>query len=125
MFRHYPLPFHRDAQPAANAALEVQRQRGDEAFWAFHDRVFARQRELDPETLAAHAEALGADPDEVRAAIREGRHDARIDADIEAVRSSGVRIGTPAVLIGDRLVMGAQPYPVFEAAVSAALEGAE
>jgi len=125
VFRHYPLPFHRDARPAANAALEVQRQRGDEAFWAFHDRVFARQRELDPETLAAHAEAVDADPDEVRAAIREGRHDARIDADIEAVRSSGVRIGTPAVLIGDRLVMGAQPYPVFEAAVSAALEGAE
>ncbi|MCA9611129.1 MAG: DsbA family protein, partial [Myxococcales bacterium] len=28
-FRHYPLPFHRDAEPAAVAALEVQQQLGD------------------------------------------------------------------------------------------------
>lgn len=125
VFRHYPLPFHRDARPAANAALEVQRQRGDEAFWAFHDRVFAQQRQLDPETLAAHARAVGADPAEVEAAIREDRHAAAIDADVEAVRASGARIGTPAVLIGDHLVMGAQPYPVFEEAVQAELTADE
>ena len=45
MWHDYPLPFHQDAMPAAEAAREVRAQRGDAAFWAFHDMVFEHQRE--------------------------------------------------------------------------------
>ena len=125
VFRHYPLPFHRDARPAAIAAIEVQRQLGDEGFWAFHDRLFQSHGGLDRDALLEHARAVGADPSRVARAIDEETHGAVVDADVLAVERAGLRIGTPAFLIGDRLLMGAQPLPAFEAAVREALDAQE
>ena len=112
VFRHFPLPFHRHAEPAAAAAIEVRRQLGDEAFWKFHDRLFAQPQDLSPETLVRHAADLGADPQAVRAAIASGAHRRAIDED----RIDGVRVGvqgTPAQFINGRPLMGAQPYEAF------------
>lgn len=117
VFRHYPLPFHADARPAATAAIEVHRQLGDEAFWAFHDLLFEDPRALGREALIARAVQVGADGDRVAAALDGGRHAQIIDADIAAVANAGLRIGTPAFLIGERLLMGAQPYEAFDRAV--------
>ncbi|HJL18195.1 MAG TPA: thioredoxin domain-containing protein [Sandaracinaceae bacterium LLY-WYZ-13_1] len=117
VFRHHPLPFHRDARPAAIAAIEVQRQLGDEAFWRFHDLLFANQRALSRDALLGYAAQVGADRDAVAAALDDETHADAVDADVTAVREAGLRIGTPAFLIGDRLLMGAQPYVAFEAAV--------
>lgn len=119
-FRHYPLPFHGQARAAATAAIEVREQLGDEAFWAFADLLFQDRDRLGPDGLLATAREVGADPDRVARAIASSAHDAVIDADVAAVRSAGWRIGTPAFLVGDRPVLGAQPYGVFEAALEAA-----
>ncbi len=116
VFRHYPLPFHRDARPTGIAALEVQRQLGDEAFWRFHDLALEAES-LGPEALVDLAARVGADRAEVEAALAEERRAEVIDADIGAVRRAGLRIGTPTFVVGSRLVTGAQPYEVFEEAV--------
>ncbi len=122
VWRNFPLPFHARARPAANAALEVFAQRGGEAFWRYHDLVFENQRSLGTEELLYYASLVpDVDLDRLREAIAEGRHDASIDADMRAVQRSGARIGTPAVFIGERLVMGAQPYAVFREAIDAEL----
>ena len=104
------------------AAVEVQRQLGDEAFWRFHDRALDA-RALDRDTLVALAAEVGAEPGAVGTAIDEERHGEVVDADLVAVRNAGLRIGTPAFLVGSRLVMGAQPYEVFEIAVREAALG--
>ncbi len=112
VFRHFPLPFHAHAEPAATAAIEVRRQLGDEAFWRMHDRLFRQPRKLSMDDLLRHATELGADPEAVRSAIQSGRHRQAIDEDRIAAVQLGVR-GTPAQFINGRPLMGAQPYEAF------------
>ncbi len=41
VYRHFPLPFHESAMPAAKASECAARLRGNGGFWAFVDAVFA------------------------------------------------------------------------------------
>ncbi|MCB9617030.1 MAG: thioredoxin domain-containing protein [Sandaracinus sp.] len=115
-FRHYPLPFHRDAEPAAVAALEVQQQLGDAGFYRYHDLLFANQRALGTDELVAYAEQIGANGNAVRAAIAQGTHDASLERDQAYVQALAVR-GTPASFINGRPVSGARPFEDFDAIV--------
>ncbi|MFK7990797.1 MAG: DsbA family protein [Sandaracinaceae bacterium] len=117
VYRSLPLPFHHDATPAAIAALEVQAQLGDEGFWRMYDHMFEVRGGLGLDALVAHAEAVGADGTRVRRAVQDETHAARVRQDLEAIVETGLRVGTPAFLIGDRVLMGAQPYATFEAAI--------
>jgi len=123
VWRNYPLPFHNDAQPAAQASLEVFSQKGDKAFWAYHDLLFQNQKALSRADLEKYAQQVGGiDMKAFKAALDSGKHKAAVDADIEAVTKAGARIGTPSFFINGKLLQGAQPYPAFKAAVDAALK---
>ncbi len=123
VWRNLPLPMHDHAELAAEAAMEVYAQGGNDAFWAFHDLLFDHQRALSPDDLEGYAEQLGAlDMVRFREALRDHRHRGAIEADVEAARATGEGLGTPAFLIGGRVVQGAQPYEVFRDAVERALE---
>ncbi len=122
VWRDYPLPFHQNAMPAAEAAREVFRQAGDRGFWAFHDLLFDHQRDLSEDRIVELAgQVRGVDARRVRAAMRDHRHRAAVEADIEAVRDAGARIGTPSFFINGRLLQGAQPYEDIAAAIDRAL----
>jgi len=123
VWRDYPLPFHKDAHPAAEAAREVFAQKGDKAFWAYHDLLFQNQKALSRENLEKFAEEIGGiDMKAFKAALDSGKHKAAVDADIAAIAKAGARIGTPSFFINGKLLQGAQPYPAFKAAIDAALE---
>ncbi len=123
IWRDYPLPFHQQAGPAAQAAREVFRQRGDEGFWAYHDLLFANQRALERANLEAYAQQVGGvNMAQFRAALDNETHKAAVEADMEAVRSAGARIGTPSFFINGRLLQGAQPFEAFKTAIDRALE---
>jgi protein-disulfide isomerase len=123
VWRDYPLPFHKDAQPAAQAAREVFAQKGDKAFWAYHDLLFQNQKTLSRENLEKLAQQVGGvDMKAFKAALDSGKHKAAVDADIAAIAKAGARIGTPSFFINGKLLQGAQPYPAFKAAVDAALK---
>jgi protein-disulfide isomerase len=125
VFRHYPLPFHRQAMPAAEAAHEAFLQGGDRAFWELHDLLFDHQRELSTERIVQLAGRVsGIDAARVREALNDHRHRDAIEADMEAIQDAGARIGTPSFFINGRLVQGAQPFSVFEAAIDRALDEA-
>src|SRR5690606_35512867 len=113
-FRHLPLPFHRHARDAAIASIEVQRQLGDEGFYRYADVLFENQDALSRPDLLRHAVTVGADPARVGAALESEEHAPVIDRDMRAIVGTGLRIGTPTFLVGDRLIMGAQPYAAFE-----------
>jgi protein-disulfide isomerase len=124
-WRNCPLPFHKHAMPAAEAAREVFVQAGDAAFWAYHDALFAYQGELEPNALVELAKKVqGVDAEKVRAAVADHRHEAAVRADLTAVVESGAAsggFGTPATFVNGRLIAGAQPYDIFEQAVERAL----
>ena len=121
VWRNYPLPFHNNAGPAAEAAMEAYAQRGDAGFWAMHDLLFENQRELGRETLERLAGEAGLDMARFRRALDEHTHQASIDADMNAVRTAGASIGTPSFFINGRLLQGAQPEAAFTAAIDRAL----
>ncbi|MBZ0115958.1 MAG: DsbA family protein, partial [Sandaracinaceae bacterium] len=93
-------------------------------FWRFHDRLFAHQDELADDELAAHAAAIGADAARVTAAIegREGMAVVRPDDRLNV--GADEQLGTPAILVGDRLLFGALPLEEFQRAVAGELERA-
>jgi len=89
-WRNCPLPFHEHAMPAAEAAQEVQTQRGSAAFWAYHDLLFAHQHELGVDSLAALAGQIeGVDSSQVRAALVDHRHAAHVKSELMGVVDAG------------------------------------
>jgi protein-disulfide isomerase len=126
VWRNCPLPFHEHALPAAEAAVEVLEQRGSKAFWAYHDQLFAHQGELGSGALVELAAAVeGVDPERVRSALTDHRHEKHVRSELMALVDSGATsngLGTPAVFINGRMIAGAQPYRVFEDAVERALQ---
>ncbi len=125
VWRDYPLPFHQQAGPAAQAAREVFAQGGSEKFWAYHDLLFQNQRALERADLERYAEQVGGiNMARFRAALDNETHKAAVEADMAAVRTAGARIGTPSFFINGRLLQGAQPFPAFKAAIDRALEEA-
>jgi protein-disulfide isomerase len=121
VWRDYPLPFHQNAMPAAEAAREVHAQLGDAAFWRYHDILFENQQSLTRENLERWAAEVGANVPRLRAALDAHTHQPAIQADMDAVTNAGARIGTPSFFINGRLVQGAQPLSAFEAAVQRAM----
>lgn len=115
VLRHNPLPYHEHAERAHAAAEEARAQRGDEAFWAMHDRLFAF-RDLSSEKLLQHARALDLDLERFELALEDGRHRARLDADLALGRTFGVS-GTPTFFINGRKLTGAKPPEAFAALI--------
>ena len=123
VWRNFPLPFHQDAMPAAEAATEVFQQKGDAKFWAYHDLLFANQRALSRADLEKYAEQVGGiDMAKFKKALDAHTHKARIQSDIDAVQKAGAQIGTPSFFINGKLVQGAQPFEAFKAAIDEALK---
>ena len=123
VWRDYPLPFHKNAQPAAQASREVFKQGGNKKFWAYHDILFQNQKGLTRANLEKFAQQVGGiDMGAFKKALDSGVHKAAVDADVAAVAKAGARIGTPSFFINGKLIQGAQPFPAFKAAIDAALK---
>jgi RNA polymerase sigma factor (sigma-70 family) len=103
--RNFPLPFHENAELAAEAALAAHEQG---KFWPMHDELFANQNTIDREHLRAMAQKLGLDVARFDQALDDGRERARVQSDIALGKRVGVR-GVPATVIGNELVPGALP----------------
>jgi len=123
VFKHNPLPFHQRAMPAAQAAVEVQRTVGDEAFWRLHDVLFENQRALEDADLQRYARQVGASGGGVARAVRQDAHRSRIQQDMDLAASIGAR-GTPTFFINGKELRGAQPLTAFEQLIDQELAAA-
>ncbi|WP_437690006.1 thioredoxin domain-containing protein [Sorangium sp. So ce176] len=124
VWKHNPLPFHKNARPAHLAAETVFQLGGAEAFWRFHGLAFANQRALTPESLEAWAAEAGVDRAAFRASFARQQHEPKIDEDLQAGKAVGVT-GTPASLINGVLVSGAHPIDKFQGVIDEQLRAAE
>jgi protein-disulfide isomerase len=122
VWRNYPLPFHQNAMPAAEAATEVFNQGGNEKFWKYHELLFANQQALTRADLEKYAEQVGGiNMAKFKAALDSNKNKASVQADMDAVDKAGARIGTPSFFINGKLVQGAQPFDAFKTAIDQAL----
>ena len=120
VFMHNPLGFHKHAEPAAQAAIEVFKEKGNDAFWKYHDLLFSNQRSLDTDSLVSFAKQVGADPKKVRAAITSHKYRKEIEEQTSLGRKVGVN-GTPAFYINGRPLSGARPLGQFKKLVQEVL----
>jgi protein-disulfide isomerase len=123
VWRHMPLPFHQYAQQAAEAAEEVLAQKGEAAFWTYHDMLFEAQSEpegLERVSLDNLADKLGLDMARFKAALDNHVHQAKVQEDIDAANKAGIN-GTPAFVINDYYLSGAQPGSAFRKLIKRAL----
>lgn len=85
---------------------------------AIHDALFRAyfvdaKNIGDPEVLVEVAASVGLPAEAAREAIEKRTHRAAVDADWEKSRQYGVT-GVPTFVMGNRGVVGAQPYEVLE-----------
>ncbi len=121
VWRHLPLPFHKRAVPAAEAALEAKAQQGNRGFWQMVELIYQSGQKLEDADLESYASKLGLNLRQFRTAMQDGRHRARITADSDVAKGAGVT-GTPAFVIGGYFLSGAQPMPKFEKLIRYALQ---
>jgi len=118
VYRHYPLPGHPNARPAAEAAACAEEQG---KFWPYHDKLFASQSKLSDADLKQDAADLGMDASKFNACVDGHKYAAKVEADMRAGQDAGVD-GTPAFFINGRLISGAQPYDAFKKMIDEELQ---
>jgi protein-disulfide isomerase len=129
VWKNDPTSFHAGAEEAAEAALEVRAEKGDAAFWEFHDRLVARQAGgVDSGAtnagLVAIASEVGADGAKVARAIARRAHHAEIEADLELGEDLDNK-GTLHFFINGRRLEGAQPRARFERMIDEEIRNAQ
>lgn len=110
VYRHYPLPNHPNARPAAEASACADEQG---KFWQYHDRLFENQSKLTDADLKQHATSVGLDAATFNACVDSHRFASDVEDDMEAGEAAGVS-GTPAFFINGRVLSGAQPFDAFK-----------
>ncbi len=121
VYKHNPLPFHKEALPAALASEAAGRQG---KFWKMHDLLFDNQRELKDDDLQRYAKALRLD----RKKFRRDLKDQGLEQKVEDHRKQAARLGargTPAFFINGRFLSGAQPFDSFSRLIDAELAHAK
>lgn len=110
---------------AANAA-ECANEQGK--FWEMYNYLYKNQ---PPETdtsmytvdnLTQIAGTLGMKTDQFNSCLSANKYQKNVDQDLADGQKAGVT-GTPATFINGQIIMGAQPYANFKAAIDQALAG--
>lgn len=122
VYRHFPLSFHPNAQPLAEAAECVAKYGSEDAFWKFSDSVYekmatgalynsATDKTVSEETILSLAVTSGANRSQVKSCI-DSHETAQIVKDDQAGGSKAGITGTPGTIVvsqkgGFELIPGA------------------
>ena len=123
-FRDFPLSFHPNADEAAVATRCAAEQ---DTYWPMHDALFAGQAawsdlpDAKP-TFIGYAGELGLNTGAFEECLSSGKYDEAIQQDVVEGQKAGVS-GTPSFLINGELLVGAQPYQVFQNAIETVIAG--
>lgn len=123
VYKDYPLDsIHPLAIPAALTANCVAQELGDQVFFAYHDTIFLQQSQLSESNIEAWAREMGLTDEQIDTC----RNDSAMLDEIIADRTEGSRVGitgTPSFVINGELLIGAQPFEVFQQSIDNALAG--
>ena len=131
VWRHKPLPMHKEAPLASEASQELYKQKGNAGFWKYHGMLFEKQGTPDAlsrASLESYAEQAGADMVKFKKALDSKTHKPFVVSESAVADKAGIS-GTPAFVIGpvDKgqvngyYISGAQPLPKFKKLIDKAL----
>lgn len=125
VYRHYPLPFHQNAQKEAEASECIAELGGNDKFWQYADTIFERTTANGTgfalEKLGPLASELGINQDQFQTCLDSGKYEKLVKDQITDGTNAGVS-GTPSTFIIDdknnsQIIVGAQPIEAFKAIV--------
>lgn len=105
IFKNYPLPYHKQAELAATAALAAGEQG---KFWEMHDLLFKNRTSLGKEDILGYAKALALDLSKFKNALENQKIKKMIDQDKAQGETSGVQ-NIPTTFINGRRLVGSPP----------------
>ena len=127
-FHIFPFQVSQSHQNSVAAALTAECAADQNKFWEMHDKLFAGQADWsslytpgkDPRpVIDRYVKEIGLDQAAFNACFSERRHLNTIAANTEEAMRQKVQ-STPTLIIGDKMLSGAQPYDVIKAAVDSA-----
>ena len=116
VFRDYPIL----GPDSTQAALAAECAYDQDAFWNFHDRLFSDPTELTRPLFIQYAQDLKLDMDQFTSCYDNAAHQAEVSKDYNDATALGVG-ATPTFFINGKMLLGAQPYASFAAAIDAEL----
>ena len=119
VFKHFPLPFHKQAEKAAVASMCVHEQNATR-FWKMHDAMFADQSKLAESDLIATAKKLGSDEKKFTECLKTNKYLGKVKSDFAEGKELGID-STPTFYVNGIIVNGAQPIEVFSELIDAEL----
>lgn len=135
VFRDLPLAFHDPiATKEAVAANCAREQGGDSKYFEYHDEIFTRTKSngngLSEADLATIASDVKLNINSFKTCIQDPAQEEEVKKDLADAAAAGAS-GTPTFIIGKStengvidgdLVVGAQPYAVFQTIIDSLLE---
>jgi protein-disulfide isomerase len=118
VFRDFPIASMHPLAPKAHEAARCAAEQGK--FWEYHDLLFARSPLLSPAELKQYARELKLDGEAFDRCFESAKYQSAVAADVQEGERLGIN-GTPAFFINGRLLVGAQPAPVFQQMIDSEL----
>jgi|SRR3989344_3381218 len=125
VYRDFPLSIHPAAVISAQAT-ECADEQGK--YWEFHDKIFAEQEKKGAGTvdygvndLKKWAREIGLDSVKFNQCLDSQKYKEEVEKDFADGSAAGVS-GTPATFVNGKLIVGAQPFTVFQQAIEEELK---
>ena len=130
IFRHYPLPFHANAQKEGEASECAAKLGGNEAFWKYIDAILERTTSggtgFALDKLVPLAVEIGLGKSTFETCLDSGEFTQKVKDHMTSGTAEGVT-GTPGTIVIDangdtQLIPGALPYEQIKPMIDAALQ---
>jgi protein-disulfide isomerase len=116
LYKHFPLGFHKWAEPAA-VATECAAEQDQDAYWKLYDFYFKNQQQITPENLRDKTLETLAGTKVDQAKFTDCYDNKKTLEQVKAEMAEGQEVGvtgTPAFIINGRKLSGAQPFERFK-----------
>lgn len=117
IYKNYPLPFHKEAMPAARAAIAAGKQG---KFFEMHDKLFENYRTLSAEYFTKAAQEIGLDLEKFKKDMEDPSTQAQIDQEMKEASAADVR-GTPTIFINGKKPQG-RSFELYKGIIDEALK---
>ncbi|MGM0595968.1 MAG: DsbA family protein [Myxococcota bacterium] len=98
VFKNYPLSYHTEALLASKVGMVLKQEKGNAAFWKYHDIIFANSKKLDKNFILKTAVEQGIDPELLKNKLDKNLPDKLVKTDINLGKKVKVE-GTPWIFV--------------------------
>jgi protein-disulfide isomerase len=98
--KHFPLSFHKQARPAAKAAMAAQEQ-GDEYFWLMAEKLYENTKELNDDNFITWAAEIGLNVERFQYDLSrfDERYERQLNEDMKLGQTAASVRGTPSIFV--------------------------